>query len=90
MNPCAYLYLHPTESELMPLVGKISCLRTLSPYLGHGPMPIHVSKPELEPAVTSSGMPTDIEHGRMGGLDGWMEGCERVTAAALTDSLGGQ
>ena len=25
------------------------------------------------PAVTSSGMPTDIEHGRMGGLDGWKD-----------------
>ena len=39
-------------------------------WLWHGPMPIHLSKPELESAATPSGMPTDIEHGRVGRMGG--------------------
>ena len=90
MNQCAYLYLHPAESGLVPLLGKISRLRTLSPYLGHGPMPIHMSKPEFEPAGSHFKWNADRYRARADGRIGWMEGCERVTAAALTESSEGQ
>ena len=60
-------------------------------WLWHGPMPIHLSKPEFVSAVTPSGMPTDIEHGRvgrMGGLDGWKDARGSPPPPSLTRARG--